>query len=79
MHHLYLHDNPEKPKSFEYVWITLINELKIPPIQAEQCCLIAKERGKCHLKQGDIIELVQTREALEKKGLTITMVEKSEV
>lgn len=55
-HHLYLYNDHEH--SFNYVWTALIEVLGQLPLQAEQCCLIADEKGKCHIKQSnDIIEI----------------------
>jgi len=75
MHNLYLINNPENPKSFEFVWTHLIQILDMKPIQAEQCCLIAQERGRAHLKQGNIVDLLSLQASLEAEGITIELTE----
>tara|TARA_R110001592_G_scaffold148167_8_gene372925 strand:- start:3433 stop:3603 length:171 start_codon:yes stop_codon:yes gene_type:complete len=43
------------------------------PIQAEQCCLLAHEKGKCHIKQGDFMDMYKLKESLEKLDIQIQM------
>ena len=69
MTHLYLIDDNEN--SFNYVYAALIKYAHHQPIQAEQCCLITNETGKCHIKQGDVLELLKIQENLADAGLTI--------
>ena len=71
MHHLYLHN--DNKNSFKYVWAALMQELKHTPIQAEQCCLIADNVGKAHVKQGDITELLELETKLQELGLVVSI------
>jgi hypothetical protein len=73
MSYLYLINNPKEPKSFGAVWITLMEVAQMLPIQAEQCCLIAMDKGKCQIKTGDFLELHKLQLKLEEKKLTIKL------
>jgi hypothetical protein len=41
------------------------------PIQAEQCCLLAHETGKCHIKQGDFMDMYKLKKKLENLDIQI--------
>ena len=71
IHHLYLSDDHKK--SFNYVFACLMEVLGHNPIQAEQCCLVAHNTGKAHVKQGEYIELLELQKKLEHKELKIEL------
>ena len=65
--HLYiLNDNKN---TFKYVYAALMTVLSHMPTQAEQCCLIAHNVGKAHVKQGDVIELQKFQKQLEEYNI----------
>lgn len=69
-HHLYLYNDSEH--SFKYVWTALIEVLGQLPLQAEQCCLIADQNGKCQVKQSDdIMEIQGYKEQFEEFDLKV--------
>ena len=67
MSKLYLIDDNEH--SFEYVYATLMKDLKMLPIQAEQCCLIAHNNKRCIIANGDILDIISKQGKLEKRNL----------
>jgi len=60
--HLYLLDDNEH--TFQYVYAALMKVLGHMPTQAEQCCLIAHNVGKAHIKVGDIMEVQKLKKEL---------------
>lgn len=62
-HYLYIFD--DSVNTFQKVYAVLMKELDHLPIQAEQCCLIAHNTGKCHVKTGDVVELQKLQSTLE--------------
>jgi ATP-dependent Clp protease adaptor protein ClpS len=71
MKHLYLYNN--NLNSFKKVWVALREHAGHHPHQAEQCCLIAHENGKCHIKQGEFMELHEIQKKLEKLNLKVEL------
>jgi ATP-dependent Clp protease adapter protein ClpS len=55
--------------TFKYVYAVLMRDLQMLPIQAESCCQIAHNVGKCHIKTGDILELLDFQQKLEKRNI----------
>jgi len=70
-HHLYLFD--DHVNSFKYVSACLMEVLGHVPLQAEQCCQIAHNNGKCHVKSGDYMELLELEEKLKNKELKVEL------
>lgn len=68
-HHLYLYNDDEH--SFKYVWTALIEILDHLPLQAEQCCLIANNNNKAHVKEGDLLELIKYEQKLKDLDLKV--------
>lgn len=66
-----LNDNAN---SFNYVYATLMGDLMMLPIQAESCCQIAHNVGRCHIKTGDILDLIKIQEKLEKRDIKTEIV-----
>jgi ATP-dependent Clp protease adaptor protein ClpS len=62
---------------FLYVIACLIRFCKHEPLQAEQCALLAHTNGKCFVKNGDFIEMLEIKTDLEKLEL-ITEIESHE-
>jgi ATP-dependent Clp protease adaptor protein ClpS len=62
---------------FLYVIACLIRFCKHEPLQAEQCALLAHTNGKCSVKNGDFIEMLEIKTDLEKLEL-ITEIESHE-
>lgn len=71
MKHLYLYNDAEH--TFKYVWAALQKYAGHTPDQAEQCCLITHEKGLCHIKQGEFIELHMIQQQLEKLNLKVEL------
>ena len=69
MHHLYLID--DNINNFKYVSDCLIEIMQHVPTQAEQCCVIANNNGKCHIKKGDYMELLELKENFDQKNIQV--------
>jgi ATP-dependent Clp protease adaptor protein ClpS len=50
---------------FLYVIACLIRFCKHEPLQAEQCALIADSTGKCSVKSGDFLEMLELKTNFE--------------
>jgi ATP-dependent Clp protease adaptor protein ClpS len=50
---------------FLYVIACLIRYCKHEPLQAEQCALITHNNGKCSVKTGDYLEMLELKTDLE--------------
>jgi ATP-dependent Clp protease adapter protein ClpS len=61
-HKLILHN--DKKNTFTYVMACLIRFCKHHPTQAEQCALLAHEMGKCTVKSGELLEMLELSETL---------------
>jgi len=66
-HKLVLHN--DNVHDFLYVVACLMRYCKHEPIQAEQCALITHEKGKCSVKSGDFIEMLELKTNLEELEL----------
>lgn len=55
IHSIFLHN--DNKHSFKYVSACLMEVLHHNPLQAEQCCLIAQNVGKVHIKKGDYLDM----------------------
>lgn len=64
MNEAYLYILNDNVNSFKKVYAVLMKELEHLPIQAEQCCMIAHNNGKCHVKTGEYIEMLKLQETL---------------
>lgn len=70
--HLVLYNDEEH--SYNYVTASLIRFCQHDFIQAEQCAIIANNVGKCTIKQGDFMELLQIQNNLNKLNLKTELV-----
>ena len=61
-HKLILHN--DKNNTFAYVMACLIRFCEHHPTQAEQCALLAHEMGRCTIKSGDLLEMLEISESL---------------
>ena len=61
-HKLILHN--DKKNTFTYVMACLIRFCEHHPTQAEQCALLAHEMGKCTVKSGDFLQMLEISESL---------------
>lgn len=52
--------------SFPYIMACLIRFCEHEPLQAEQCAFLAHNNGKCSVKSGDFIELLEIHNNFEK-------------
>jgi ATP-dependent Clp protease adaptor protein ClpS len=52
-----------------YVIACLIRHCKHEPLQAEQCAVIANNKGKCSVKTGDFLDLLEIKNELESLNL----------
>lgn len=66
----YIHD-------FGYVIASLIKYCNHEPLQAEQCVVIADNLGKCTIKEGSILDMMEIKTNLERLEL-ITEIENYE-
>ena len=71
MKHLYLYNDNEN--TFQKVWVALQKLAEHTPDQAEQCCLIAHQNGRCHIKSGEFMELHMIQQQLEKLNLKVEL------
>jgi ATP-dependent Clp protease adaptor protein ClpS len=62
---------------YAYVASSLIHICNHTPIQAEQCVVITHNVGKCTIKEGDILDMIEMKTGLEKCEL-ITEIENHE-
>ena len=69
--HLYLID--DNVNGFKHVWAVLMENIHRNPFQAEQICMITHNVGKCHIKSGDIMELIELEQVLVDKGLKVEL------
>ena len=61
-HKIILHN--DKKNTFTYVMACLIRFCEHHPTQAEQCALLAHQMGKCTIKSGDLLEMLEISESL---------------
>ena len=61
-HKIILHN--DKKNTFTYVMACLIRFCEHHPTQAEQCALLAHEMGRCTIKYGDLLEMLEISESL---------------
>jgi len=71
MYHIYLIN--DHIHAYHYVSKCLMETLGHLPIQAEQCCLITQNIGKCHIKSGDYMDLLLLQDELKNKNLTVEL------
>jgi hypothetical protein len=50
-----------------------MKHVKHDPIQAEQCCMITDNNGRCHIKSGEIVEMTNLKRTLIDLGLNIEL------
>jgi ATP-dependent Clp protease adaptor protein ClpS len=62
-HKLVLYNDNEH--DFLYIVACLIKFCRHEPLQAEQCAVIAHNKGKCSVKSGDFLELFELKTDLE--------------
>ena len=60
--------------SFPYIMACLIRFCEHEPLQAEQCALIAHNKGQCSVKSGDFIELLEIHNNFEKVNVKTEIV-----
>jgi ATP-dependent Clp protease adaptor protein ClpS len=68
---LVLHN--DEHNTFEFVIESLIEVCDHLPEQAEQCALIAHNKGKCGVKKGDLFMLKTLHKEMSRRGLTTTI------
>lgn len=66
-HKLVIYD--DDINSYQYIMASLIRFCKHEPIQAEQCAVIAHNKGKCSVKSGDFLEMFELKNTFD--GLDI--------
>jgi ATP-dependent Clp protease adaptor protein ClpS len=62
-HKLIMHN--DDINSYQYIMACLIRFCQHEPIQAEQCALIAHNKGKCNIKTGNFMELFDLKSTFE--------------
>ena len=70
---LVLHNDDKN--SYMYVKACLIRYCEHLPIQADQCALIAHNNRKVTIKNGDFMELLDIKNELENRNLTVELIE----
>jgi ATP-dependent Clp protease adaptor protein ClpS len=66
-HKLVLHN--DKKNDFLYVIACLIRYCNHDPLQAEQCTTIAHHKGKCSVKSGGFLEILELKNNFEELSL----------
>lgn len=66
-HKLILHNDDRN--SFLYVIACLIRFCEHQPTQAEQCAFLAHEMGRCTVKSGDYLKMLELSESLRNLDL----------
>jgi ATP-dependent Clp protease adaptor protein ClpS len=51
--------------SYEYIMASLIRFCKHEPIQAEQCAILAHNKGKCTVKTGDFMDMFELKNTFD--------------
>ena len=74
-HKVILHN--DKKNTFTHVMACLIRFCEHHPVQAEQCVVLAHEMGKCTIKSGEFLEMLELSETLRNLDV-ITSVEQYE-
>ena len=69
---LVLHNDDKHDVNF--VRACLIRYCKHDFTQAEQCVIITHVVGKCSVKQGDIMDLLEIQKSLEENGLKTELI-----
>jgi ATP-dependent Clp protease adaptor protein ClpS len=72
-HKIILHNDDKN--TFEYVMACLIRFCEHHPTQAEQCALLVHEMGKCTVKHGDFLAMLEISESLRNLDLKTTVKE----
>ena len=72
-HRLILHN--DKIHSFGYVMVCLSRYCLHDPHQAEQCALLVHMTGKCVIKHGDFMQILEISENLSNLELKVTVEE----
>lgn len=62
-HKLVLYNDDQN--DYLYVIACLIRYCKHEPVQAEQCAVIAHNKGKCSVKSGDYLEMLDIQSDLD--------------
>lgn len=60
---------------FLYIVASLIRYCRHEPLQAEQCALIAHDKGYCDIKSGDFLEMFEIKNNLEELDIKTDIVE----
>jgi ATP-dependent Clp protease adaptor protein ClpS len=66
-HKIILHNDDKN--TFVYVMACLIRFCEHQPLQAEQCALLVHEMGKCTVKYGDLLTMLEISESLRNLDL----------
>jgi ATP-dependent Clp protease adaptor protein ClpS len=72
-HKITLHNDDKN--TFAYVMACLIRFCEHHPTQAEQCALLVHEMGKCTVKYGDFLTMLEISESLRNLDLKTTVEE----
>lgn len=72
-HKLILHNDDNN--SFLYVIACLIRFCEHHPTQAEQCALLVHEMGKCTVKSGEFLDILEISESLNSLNLKVSIEE----
>jgi ATP-dependent Clp protease adaptor protein ClpS len=72
-HKIILHNDDKN--TFAYVMACLIRFCEHHPTQAEQCALLVHEMGKCTVKHGDFLTMLEISQSLRNLDLKTTVEE----
>ena len=61
--------------SHEYVMACLIGLCKHEVVQAEQCALIAHNKGKCEIKHGDFMDMFELKTTFDNLNIKVELEE----
>lgn len=61
--------------SYQYIMASLIRFCKHEPLQAEQCAVVAHNKGKCSVKSGDFLQMFDLKNTFDDLEIKSEIVE----
>ena len=65
----------DKVHSFEFIMACLVKSCKHIHEQAEQCALIAHNKGKCEIKHGDFMNMFELKTTFDNLNIKVELEE----
>lgn len=60
--------------SYKYLFVSLVKDLDMNYYQAASCATIAHNKGKCSIKEGDVMDLKEMQDLLSKRKINTEIV-----